>query len=94
MREPTIREDILDNAKDLITGDRHEAYGDFGDQMKAVSSMASAAAGKAFTPRDIALILMCLKLRRMMTAEGVDSEVDMCGYAALFAEYFKDPTCK
>ena len=38
--------------------------------------------------KDVALVLMILKLRRLETGWELDSAVDLCGYAALAGEHF------
>ena len=83
------REAILQRAAGLVSNDRNEQYGDFGEQMCVLAQMASALLGKDLCDRDIAMILLCLKLKRMTTSEDIDSETALCGYAALYAEYFK-----
>jgi len=85
----TKREEILDNAKSLITGDRAESYGDFMEQMLAIAVMMNGLTGRPYSAKEIALMLMCLKRRRMTTSRATDSEVDLAGYAALYAEHFK-----
>ena len=83
------RVSVLEKASNLITGDRADAYGDFHDQMASISGMYTSLTGKEIAPRDVALILMLLKLRRNQTDSGTDSLVDLCGYAALYVEAFR-----
>lgn len=90
MSEHTIRGDVLDTAKKLITGDRQRQYGSFRDQMESVAKMVEGATGMVLPSHVVAMVLICLKVKRINTSHGdLDSEVDLAGYAALYAEYFK-----
>lgn len=82
------RADILDTAKGLITGDRLQAYGNFRDQMVGIAKAFEGITGKPISPHHVAVLLMILKLRRSQTAKDTDSLTDLCGYAALYAEFF------
>jgi len=86
---PLNRVGILERASNLITGDRASAYGDFGEQMRSLSRAFNGITGKDLSPQDVATLLMLLKIRRMQSATDQDSETDLCGYAALYGEYFK-----
>jgi hypothetical protein len=79
---------ILGRAQSLICGDRAASYGNYEDQMNAISAAFNAITGKDLSPQDISTILQLLKLRRMQTTSDPDSAVDLCGYAALHAEFF------
>lgn len=90
------RVSVLETAAHLITGDRADAYGSFRDQMEGIAQafngMYSDIDDAPFLePRHVSMILMLLKLRRRVTAGDLDSSVDLCGYAALDAEFFTDP---
>ncbi len=84
---------ILGRAQSLICGDRAASYGNYEEQMNAISAAFNAITGKTLEPQDISLILQLLKLRRMQTSSDPDSAVDLCGYAALHAEFFLN-TCQ
>jgi hypothetical protein len=94
------RVSVLEAAANLITGDRSNSYGDYGEQMQSIA-MAFNAMHYGSQPeapflnaQHISLILMLLKLRRRVTAKDLDSIVDLCGYAALDAEFFTPPETK
>ena len=80
---------LLERAANLISGDRAQAYGDFGDQMRSLSTAFNAVTGHNITPEDASRFLMLLKIRRGITATDQDSEIDLAGYAALHGEHFK-----
>lgn len=82
------RTDILETANNLITGDRADAYGDFGEQMRGISRAFEGITGKRLPPDDIALLLQLLKLRRFETSRDHDSMIDLAGYSALRGQYF------
>lgn len=102
MQEDTETDDpqrvrVLETACNLITGDRAGSYGSYRDQMQAIADAFNGFyhdidAAPFLEPRHVSMILMLLKLRRRVTAGDLDSSVDLCGYAALDAEYFTDPS--
>ena len=80
---------ILETASNLITGPRAKSYGDFGDQMRGLAEAFNGIKGReVLDAKDVALLLMILKLRRLETGWELDSAVDLCGYAALAGEHF------
>jgi hypothetical protein len=90
---------VLETASDLTTGDRSNSYGNYGDQMASIAEAFNAMHfgsqdAPSLQPKHISLILMLLKLRRRVTAKDLDSIIDLCGYAALDAEFFTPPETK
>lgn len=83
------RDGILGVAAKLVSGNRANAYGDFGEQMRSLSRAFEGITGRELPPQDVAVLLMLLKLRRATTSSDQDSLVDLCGYAALYGEYFR-----
>ena len=84
---------VLETASNLITGDRAESYGSYGDQMAGIAQAFNgiySTEGWNLEPKHVSMILMLLKLRRSTTSKDVDSYTDLCGYAALHAEHFLD----
>lgn len=78
-------EPILDEAKRLITGARHDTYGDAGEEFRNV-----AAAWELYLkgrteirPEDFINMMIILKVFRARHGYHRDSYVDICGYAAL-----------
>ena len=80
--------EILTEATTLVNGPRAERYGDFADQMTAIAQAFNALRGKELTDRDVAFILLLLKMKRLDTGWDTDSAVDLAGYAALIGEAF------
>lgn len=81
------RDEILEIAKTLISGDRAEDYGDAADSFKSISRLWTAYLDVAVSPMDVANMMMLLKLSRSQTSPNKeDTWVDICGYAALAGE--------
>ena len=82
------REEMLDETKHLITGDRNNQYGpptqDFRRTSEALSAMGYCRpGGKPLQPHDIAIIVAMIKISRLMwSPEKRDHWVDLAGYAA------------
>jgi hypothetical protein len=81
------RTDALAQADALINGPRAEDYGSFQDQMYSISSMMKGL-DVEITPKQCALFMCCLKLKRLTTSPDIDSVLDLLGYGALIAEHF------
>ena len=89
------REECLDTAKKLITGDRQDAYGppseSFGDMAEIMNALG--VGHGTLTATDIVLFNIVQKLRRLsVTPNHTDSWVDLAGYAALGFEITRTPT--
>ena len=86
--KPPVRREILEEAAELTCGDRNNQYGPPTQDFDRVAKMLSAlgyqkARGHEIEPHDVAIIMACLKLSRLMwSPEKRDSWVDLAGYAA------------
>lgn len=75
---------ILSKAASIIYGDREETYGDPSQNLQVIASYWTAHLGRIVTVDDVCTLMMLLKLARLKkTPEHKDSQVDICGYAAL-----------
>lgn len=80
---------VLDEAKEIIYGDREKTYGHPSKNLEVIARMWSAylkATGVTCTlvPQDIAVMMVLLKAARLGNDPSHrDSIVDICGYAAL-----------
>lgn len=80
---------VLDEAKEIIYGDREKTYGHPSKNLEVIARMWSAylkATGVtcALDPQDIAVMMVLLKAARLGNDPSHrDSIVDICGYAAL-----------
>jgi hypothetical protein len=83
----TDRELLLNEAKQLIMGDRNQDYGDPKDNFAVIANMWSLYLNHMVHPHDVAAMMIIVKLSRVQTSPGKwDSWVDMAGYAALGGE--------
>lgn len=84
--EPTgveLRRDILESAAQAVLSDRAMAYGDPEDSFGLISVMWSNYLGVAVSPRDVAAMMVLLKVSRVAANPGhTDSWIDIAGYAA------------
>ncbi len=89
---PPVRAEVLDEAKNLTTGDRNRDYGDplpnFQDtaDLLTVQFRHKFKEGERFTPSDVAKIMVHVKMARMIKRSKRDNWVDIAGYAGLGAE--------
>lgn len=82
------RNDILSEAGDLINGDRAADYGDATLNHMRIADFWSCYLDRQikFSPSDVAIMMMLVKVARCMESFKDDSFVDICGYSALAAE--------
>lgn len=82
------REDILDEAKRLITGDRAQTYGDAEDTHARIGAVWGGILGvDEIEPEIVAIMLAGMKLvRAAKQPSHYDSFVDIAGYAAIGGE--------
>ena len=81
------REQILDQAKTLISGDRAKDYGDAYLNHKRIAELWSPILDKDITVEQVYACMIAVKLSRLIeTPDHEDSWIDICGYAALGGE--------
>lgn len=85
-----VRQETLDEAAGLITGDRAAAYGDFTVEATRLGQAWGGLLGiEAIPPHVVAAMLTALKLVRATNPSGparLDNWVDAAGYAGLGAQ--------
>jgi hypothetical protein len=83
---------VLDEAKEIIYGDREKTYGHPSKNLWAIaimwqaylSSRAEVVSELGLTPQDVSVMMVLLKCARLANdPTHRDSIVDICGYAAL-----------
>jgi hypothetical protein len=82
---------VLDEAKDIIYGDREKTYGKPSKNLETIARMWNAYLcaiqfnyERDLMPKDIAVMMILLKSARLANEiTHRDSVVDICGYAAL-----------
>lgn len=84
---PTIRQEALDEASSLIHGDRQEEYGPPSVNFARIATIYSLLFPfHKWTPGDVALALLGLKLARAAQGYKRDTYIDLIGYGALAVE--------
>jgi hypothetical protein len=79
--------DLLDEAKQIITGERQDAYGSPEDSFSLIGSLWSAYLGREITPREVADMMILFKVARLKGQKPTrDTYCDIAGYAAIAAD--------
>ena len=81
-----ICENILEQAKELVGGDRQEDYGDKLTNHENIAALWSIFLRKTITPHDVAMCMALVKVARLMHAHKTDSYIDLAAYAAIAGE--------
>lgn len=82
-----IRDEVLDEAKNLISTDREQDYGSPRESFERIARLWTHYFGTHFAPADVAAMLALVKISRIARDPAKqDSWVDLAGYAALGAE--------
>jgi hypothetical protein len=75
---------VLDEAKDIIYGDREKTYGKPSKNLETIAVFWSEYIGTKLSAKDVAVMMVLLKAARLRNdINHRDSVVDICGYAAL-----------
>lgn len=77
------RRSVLDEARDLVNGDRQDYYGAPEDNLGAIARLWSVLLDRDVTAEDVARCMIALKLARDCTRPKRDNAVDAAGYAEL-----------
>ncbi len=84
---PMTRAEVLDEAREVITGARQEDYGEARESFRRTAALWSTVLEIDISPADVALCLALLKISRLANNRSHwESWVDLAGYAALGAE--------
>lgn len=82
----TKRQQVLSAAELVVSKDRNSTYGEPEDNFGRIAAMWSAYLEKDITSRDVAWLMVLLKVAREVHAPHPDNPVDVAGYAACAAE--------
>lgn len=95
-KKVSVRAQILDEAKHIVTGERESQYGRPEDNFRTIAELwevylqKRCVAGGFYVeilPEDVAIMMALLKVARIATGAGkVDNYVDLAGYAACAGE--------
>ena len=88
------KEEILRQAKELITGDRNDTHGDAYRNHAEIAEFWNIFLDKKLQPmaditaEDVALMMVLMKISRNTQGKksNIDNFIDMCGYAAIAGE--------
>ena len=78
--------EVLATADSLIHGEKREEYGGAEDSFTTIAQGWSSITASMITPREVALMMIWLKITREINKGKDDNLVDICGYAALAAK--------
>ena len=79
----SARRDILNEAAELVDGDRNAQYGDPRQDFQRTAEMWGAYLGVPVAPHDVAALMCLLKVSRIRWSPAKrDSWADLAGYAA------------
>jgi hypothetical protein len=83
---------ILDEAADLVAGERAYAYGDCVALHRRIARLFNAYMDdkKEASAYDAAVFLMLVKIARMRHKPSVDSHTDVAGYASICQSIFEE----
>ena len=82
-KDPVPRLTILEEAQDLVCGDRQQSYGSAAESFERIAKMWSAYKGVEVTSKDVASMMILMKVSRSVTSSKRDNWVDVAGYAEL-----------
>ena len=76
------RSEILEKAKQCVTGDREQDYGSPEDNFKIIAEFWSTYTGFKIKSKDVAAMLALMKIARIKSGNAkADNWVDLAGYA-------------
>lgn len=83
----TVRQKVLDTAREIVTKDRQAIHGAPEDSFAHIARVWSARLGITITPAQVCILMADLKAARAwQNPSHIDSWVDLAGYAACGAE--------
>lgn len=71
---------IIDEAQELVNGDRQKDYGDIKESFNRIAALWSAYTGTTIDALDVAKMMILLKVSRAKHNNHRDSYVDIVGY--------------
>ena len=81
---------ILEEASEIIKGDRREAYGPVEQSFKESAAIWSVVLKTPVTPQQVALCMIGLKLQREANSAKRDNRTDLLGYTLLLDQLYAD----
>ena len=83
MSRKPARQECLEEAANLIAGNRNKQYGEPSDNFVRISKIWSVILGVDITPEDVAMMMVAVKIARYSSKSGFqpDTWTDIAGYA-------------
>lgn len=75
--------EFFDECDRLVNNDRQDDYGDPVDNLERIAEVVSLVLDRDFSPRDVALFFICVKLTREGRLHKRDNLLDMACYAEI-----------
>ena len=83
MKKKMTREEILEQAKQIVCTDREETYGEPENNFSLIAALWSTYISKELSPEDVAIMMALLKIARIKTGKyKADNYIDICGYVS------------
>ena len=88
MKSLSDRSQLIQEADELINGDRHQNYGDASDNFTRIATLWSSYLGHEIKMHDVGIMMALLKVSRISFdhEKARDSFIDAIGYMALAGE--------
>ena len=80
------RDEILEKARQCISGDRDHQYGSPEESFSRISKYWSDYLDKDISPKDVAIMMILFKVAREEHSSKLDNWIDIAGYAACGGE--------
>lgn len=85
------RSEVLDEAKNIVNGQRQIDYGKPEDNFKIIADLWSVYLNENITSKDVAMMMILLKIARAKSDTGtIDNFVDIAGYSACAGEIWSN----
>lgn len=78
------RESVLAEANRLTARDRHADYGHPSEDFARAATLINTTLGTDLKPKDVAMVMICIKMARQAHKPKRDNIVDICGYARTY----------
>ncbi|MCD7825513.1 MAG: DUF6378 domain-containing protein [Clostridiaceae bacterium] len=88
------RSEVLNAALKCVCEDRDKQYGSPSENFARIAALWSDYRDEAFTPKDVAIMMVLVKVSRSAARDSIDNFVDIAGYAACGGEVLEKKDVK
>lgn len=85
---------ILEEAQQLVGGDRQQDYGNASESFTRIARLWSAYKGVEISPKDVGMMMILMKVSRSVGSNKRDTLVDIAGYAQCIHTISEGPIAK